>query len=287
MKLQMNALAVCLGLIALVLILAGIVKWRGFRASSTPSDIESAVTRSVRNFAIPGFESRKTNPFSGDSVALQQGRDAFLSRCASCHGVDGRGMTPIGTNEYPRVPDLHSDPTQSLTDGDIHYIIENGVQLTGMPAMHSQSSSESWKLVSYIRSLRSATREAAIQDHIAGSAHYVGSESCRRCHAEIYERWKKTPMANVVRDPKMYPDAIIPDLSTNNVAKFTVDQVAFVYGSKWKRCHQPESPQAHREGLWMAEANRSAALGEAARIGESGLAVHLPLCGAFGSDSQD
>ena len=42
-------------------------------------------------------------------------------------------------------------------------------------------------------------------------------------------------MANVVRDPRTHPDAIIPDLATNNVAKFTVDQVAFVYGSLWKQ----------------------------------------------------
>ena len=32
-----------------------------------------------------------------------------------------------------------------------------------------------------------------------------------------------------------HPDAIIPDLSTNTVARFTKDQVAFVYGSKWKQ----------------------------------------------------
>ena len=43
--------------------------------------------------------------------------------------------------------------------------------------------------------------------------HYVGSTECKSCHAGIYERWKKTPMANVVRDPREHPDAIIPDLS--------------------------------------------------------------------------
>ena len=47
--------------------------------------------------------------------------------------------------------------------------------------------------------------------------------------------WKKTPMANVVRDPREHRDAIIPDLSTNNIARFTVDDVALVYGSKWKQ----------------------------------------------------
>ncbi len=36
----------------------------------------------------------------------------------------------------------------------------------------------------------------------APSSDYVGSQSCQRCHAPTYERWSKTRMANVVRDPK-------------------------------------------------------------------------------------
>jgi predicted CXXCH cytochrome family protein len=67
-------------------------------------------------------------------------------------------------------------------------------------------------------------------------AHYVGSQACAKCHAQIYNRWKKTPMANVVRDPREHPDAITPNLATNNASpKFTKDQVAFVYGSLWKQ----------------------------------------------------
>ena len=34
------------------------------------------------------------------------------------------------------------------------------------------------------------------------TATYVGSETCRRCHAPTYERWSKTRMANVVTDPQ-------------------------------------------------------------------------------------
>ncbi len=75
-----------------------------------------------------------------------------------------------------------------------------------------------------------------LQAAAANTAHYVGSAACQKCHAQIYEHWKKTPMANVVRDPREHPDAIIPDLATNNVSpKFTKDQVAFVYGSIWKQ----------------------------------------------------
>jgi hypothetical protein len=108
-----------------------------------------------------------------------------------------------------------------------------------MPAMQgtrSEADAESWKLVSYVCSFRSPThQEAVLQKRVMDFAHYVGSASCQKCHAAIYERWKKTPMANVVRDPREHRDAIIPDLQTNNIAKFTIDQVAFVYGSRWKQ----------------------------------------------------
>jgi predicted CXXCH cytochrome family protein len=226
-------------LLLLITVAAVAVKIRGFRATSQPTALEASIARAIRNFGIPSSESHKKNPYQGDELALQQGREMFLTRCASCHGTDARGTTPIGANVYPRVPDLQRDATQRLSDGDIHYIIQNGVQLSGMPAMPglgSQSDRDSWALVSYVRNMHSATdREARLQQTVSNSAHYVGSHSCQSCHRTIYEHWKKTPMANVVRDPHERPDAIIPDLKTNDIAKFTVDQVAFVYGSIWKQ----------------------------------------------------
>jgi predicted CXXCH cytochrome family protein len=66
--------------------------------------------------------------------------------------------------------------------------------------------------------------------------HYLGSAACRTCHASIYDRWKKTRMANVVVDPREHPDAIIPDLSKPDpLVTFKKDEIAFVYGSKWKQ----------------------------------------------------
>jgi predicted CXXCH cytochrome family protein len=65
---------------------------------------------------------------------------------------------------------------------------------------------------------------------------YVGSAACERCHSSVYARWKKTRMANVIRDPKEHPDAIIPDLAKPDpLVTFTKDDIAFVYGSKWKQ----------------------------------------------------
>ncbi len=71
---------------------------------------------------------------------------------------------------------------------------------------------------------------------LAAAPSFVGSGACRPCHAAIYQRWSKTRMANVVQDPRAHPEAVLGDFShPNPLVPFTLDQVAFVYGSRWKQ----------------------------------------------------
>jgi predicted CXXCH cytochrome family protein len=236
---SLRPFVICLLILTFVgALCVGALIWRGFSATGTPSRFETVVARTIRNMAIPARFRHEKNPLRVTPQDLLEGRNTFLAQCQTCHGHDGSGLTPVGQSLYPRVPDLRAAPTQNLTDGEIHYIIENGVQLTGMPAWgnpHQVQNDDGWKLVLYIRSLRLTQQEQIQQKHSSLSAHYVGSQACEKCHAEIYQRWQKTPMANVVRDPHQHPDAIIPDLATNNVHKFSKDEVAFVYGSIWKQ----------------------------------------------------
>jgi predicted CXXCH cytochrome family protein len=68
------------------------------------------------------------------------------------------------------------------------------------------------------------------------SATYVGSAACSRCHGPTFDRWKRTRMANVVRDPREHPEVIVADFTTPDpLLTFSRDQVAFVYGSKFKQ----------------------------------------------------
>jgi len=65
---------------------------------------------------------------------------------------------------------------------------------------------------------------------------YVGSQACSTCHRAVYDRWKKTRMANVVQDPKAHPEAVVGDFATPNpLVTFKIGDVAFTYGSKWKQ----------------------------------------------------
>jgi hypothetical protein len=67
-------------------------------------------------------------------------------------------------------------------------------------------------------------------------AHYVGSEACKKCHLSVYNGWKQTRMANVVRDPREHPEAVLGDLAHSDPLRtFDLDQVAFVYGSRYKQ----------------------------------------------------
>jgi predicted CXXCH cytochrome family protein len=232
------ALFLCAAAIAAVAYAAWLIH-HGFSATSDPSSLERVVARTVRNLAIPSAAKHEVNPWKPTPQFLREARDLYIDRCAVCHANDGSGQTQVGRNLYPKPPDLRAPLTQNLTDGELRYIIRNGVRLTGMPAWghpNDVQDNDSWKLVLLIRDLRQSTpAEQAEQAHVIESAHYAGSQSCQECHAEIYERWKKTPMANVVRDPHERPDAIIPDLSKNPLAKFTKEQVAFTYGSVWKQ----------------------------------------------------
>ena len=126
-------------------------------------------------------------------------------------------------------------------DGEVFYHIRNGIRNTGMPAW-DMPDRQVWQLVAYIRHLPNPARMAAAEppegdrDGPAPAATYVGSAACKKCHEEVYGRWSKSRMANVVRDPREHPDAIIPDLSKPDpLVTFTKDDIAFVYGSRWKQ----------------------------------------------------
>jgi len=93
---------------------------------------------------------------------MKDAREHFADHCAQCHANNGSGDTEMGKNLYPRAPDMRLPATQNLSDGELYYIIRNGVPLTGMPAWgepHTDQDDESWQLVLFIRHLSHLTPE--------------------------------------------------------------------------------------------------------------------------------
>ncbi len=138
-----------------------IVIRRGFSARKEPSAMETTVARAM---AIPKIDREEENPWAEVATpeVMKDAREHFADHCSQCHANDGGGNTEMGKNLYPRAPDMRLAATQQLTDGELYYIIRNGVPLTGMPAWgepDTPQDDESWQLVLFIRHLPKLTAE--------------------------------------------------------------------------------------------------------------------------------
>src|SRR5277367_5919234 len=137
----------------------------GVSAKAKPSALEVVMARKARHMALPGAARALTNPVAASDENLRDARLHFADHCAICHGNDGSCDTMMGSGLYPKPPDLRLAETQKLSDGELFWIIENGVRFTGMPAFSGPHSSkeDSWKLVHFIRHLPQLTADERIE----------------------------------------------------------------------------------------------------------------------------
>ena len=151
--------AVCVVVLAVVVALsvAGASFLRaGISARRPPGPVESFVARRLRGLAIPTSASEVVNPFAAGAYDDGAAASHWADHCVVCHGVDGSGATKAGRSMYPPAPDMRAPATQGLSDGELYYIIRNGVRFTGMPAWGDDGAGEdleTWQLVRLIRDL--------------------------------------------------------------------------------------------------------------------------------------
>lgn len=134
----------------------------GFSAREQPSALESFAARQARAMALPAGARERTNPIAYSPKVLADARAHWADHCAACHSNNGSGNAEMGKHMYPPAPDMRQANTQDLTDGELFYIIQNGVRLTGMPSWGSGTAhdeQDSWKLVLFIRHLPKLTAE--------------------------------------------------------------------------------------------------------------------------------
>ena len=132
----------------------------GFSAKTEPHALEVFIARQIRHLAIPVENRSAQNPIPLSPDVIKDSLAHFADHCALCHANDGSGQTPIGKNVNPRAPDLRLPDIQSMSDGEIFWVIHNGVRFTAMPAWGEGDPAEdkdSWKLVHFIRHLPQLT----------------------------------------------------------------------------------------------------------------------------------
>ena len=147
-----------------VVLLAGFgvvyLKATGLSARGEPGILEISLARAARKLSIPSQAREARNPIPASPEALADGMAHYADHCAACHANDGSGNTEMGRGFFPKAPDMRLPATQQLSDGELFYVIENGIRFTGMPAWSTGTPAgeeSTWRLVHFLRHLPQVT----------------------------------------------------------------------------------------------------------------------------------
>jgi mono/diheme cytochrome c family protein len=133
--------------------LVSLVTLAGCKASA-PGKMESNVMRWTKH-TLTVRNKAERNPLPATAENIAAGKEAFSHYCVACHGMDGQNTgVPFAESISPPVPQLSSVEIQSYTDGQLKWIIDNGIGPSGMPASKGiLSDDEIWSTVLFIRHL--------------------------------------------------------------------------------------------------------------------------------------
>lgn len=137
----------------LILLPLGFLMYRGL-AATTPGAFEMRLMSAAKHHIFV-HDKTKRNPMAVTPETLADGKEAFSHYCVTCHGMDGQNTgVPFAESMSPPVPSLASSEVQSYTDGQLKWVIDNGLWPSGMPASKGTlSDDEIWSIVIYLRHL--------------------------------------------------------------------------------------------------------------------------------------
>jgi mono/diheme cytochrome c family protein len=122
--------------------------------ATPPSKFETGtVTFAKRHFFVGNKEQK--NPLPETQGNWDDGKEAFSHYCVACHGMDGQNTgVPFADRMSPPIPSLASEDVQRYTDGQLKWILDNGIRPSGMPGSKGMlSDDELWSIVVFLRRL--------------------------------------------------------------------------------------------------------------------------------------
>ena len=104
---------------------------------------------------IPENARDETSPLQPTPDVLKKGKSIYDSKCAKCHGPQGKGDGRDGDKEHPPADLTDASRAARNPDGILFYKLWNGRKQPKMPAFKSDlSKDEVWAVVEYAKSLR-------------------------------------------------------------------------------------------------------------------------------------
>jgi cytochrome c oxidase cbb3-type subunit 3 len=108
--------------------------------------------------------------------AVPDGKKAFESICASCHGLDGRGGE--------RGPNIATtQEVQNLSDSEIFKILRDGKAYAGMPGFAGLGNDRLGAILKHLRKLQGMSAATVLAGNPAnGKTLFFGKADCASCH---------------------------------------------------------------------------------------------------------
>jgi mono/diheme cytochrome c family protein len=130
------------------------ITWAGGCKATPPGKWETAIVTRAKHWVFVRDKDAK-NPLAPTAEHIAEGKDTFSHYCIACHGLDGQNTgVPFAERMSPPVPSLASPEVQSYSDGQLRWVIENGIFPSGMPASKGiLTDEEIWSTVLYVRHL--------------------------------------------------------------------------------------------------------------------------------------
>lgn len=137
----------------MTLFVCGALAISGCRVSK-PGSAETEMANAMKHKITVGGKNTP-NPVAATKENIADGQEHFGHHCGICHGLDGQKTgVPFAENMSPPVPALTDKDVQDYTDGQLKWIVENGINPSGMPAWKGiLDDDEMWKVVNYMRHL--------------------------------------------------------------------------------------------------------------------------------------
>jgi mono/diheme cytochrome c family protein len=124
----------------------------GLWAASLTQD--TSAHQGHRHAHAPASAKKLKNPLSATAENIDSGKILFNKHCASCHGEDGKAKIQIAANMKVKPPDLTNKAMKGITDGEIYWVVTNGIIKSGMPAFKAKANDqERWRMTLYVKYL--------------------------------------------------------------------------------------------------------------------------------------
>lgn len=117
----------------------------------------------------PATAKADKNPYAGQADAVAAGKSVYSNSCVTCHGASGQGSG--------NVPPLAQGSAQTASDGEVFWYITRGDIENGMPSWKSLPTEQRWQVVTYIKTIGSASSSAVTAGSATSAASAAKSES--------------------------------------------------------------------------------------------------------------